>query len=114
AGTRHGFTVESQTTITNQGERISSSAVREALIQGDFATAETLLGHPYSISGHVVHGQKLGRTIGFPTLNLRVPHNRSAVSGIYVVQVHGLAEQPLPGVASIGVRPTVDDSGRVL
>src|SRR5690606_24309095 len=68
----------------------------------------------YSISGHVVHGKKLGRTIGFPTLNLRVSHNRPAVSGIYVVQVHGLAEQPLPGVASIGVRPTVDDSGRVL
>ncbi|GGC10113.1 riboflavin biosynthesis protein [Oxalicibacterium flavum] len=114
AGEKYGFTVESQPTVTSSGTRISSSAVREALMHGDFATAETLLGHPYSISGHVVHGKKLGRTIGFPTLNLRVSHNRPAVSGIYVVQVHGLADQPLPGVASIGVRPTVDDSGRVL
>jgi riboflavin kinase/FMN adenylyltransferase len=73
-----------------------------------------LLGHPYTISGHVIHGQKLGRTIGFPTLNLRVAHKHPALTGIFVVRVHGLAEQPLPGVASIGVRPTVDDSGRVL
>ncbi|WP_293780584.1 bifunctional riboflavin kinase/FAD synthetase [uncultured Oxalicibacterium sp.] len=115
AGAEFGFTVESHATVTTSGGmRVSSSAVREALVAGDFAAAEALLGHPYSISGHVVHGQKLGRTIGFPTLNLRVPHNRPAVSGIYIVQVHGLEEQPLPGVASIGVRPTVDDSGRVL
>jgi riboflavin kinase/FMN adenylyltransferase len=61
----------------------------------------------------VIHGQKLGRTLGFPTLNLRVPH-RPALSGIFIVQVHGLGEQPLPAVASLGVRPTVEDSGRVL
>jgi riboflavin kinase/FMN adenylyltransferase len=66
------------------------------------------------MSGHVVHGQKLGRNLGYPTLNLRVAHKRPALSGIFVVQVHGLAQQPLPGVASMGVRPTVDDSGRVL
>jgi len=66
------------------------------------------------MSGHVVHGQKLGRTIGFPTLNMRIGHKRPALSGIYVVQVHGLAAAPLPAVASLGVRPTVDDSGRVL
>ncbi|GGI18275.1 bifunctional riboflavin kinase/FAD synthetase [Oxalicibacterium faecigallinarum] len=114
ASVEYGFTVESQPTVTNGGERISSSAVREALLAGDLSAAETLLGHPYSISGHVVHGQKLGRTIGFPTLNLRITHNRPAVSGIFVVQVHGLDAKPLPGVASIGVRPTVDDSGRVL
>jgi len=114
AGKRYGFTVETQATITNGGLRVSSSAVREALAAGDFAQAEALLGHPYSISGHVVHGKKLGRTIGFPTLNLRVAHKHPAVSGIYVVQVRGLEDKPLPGVASIGVRPTVDDSGRVL
>ncbi|MGV7208992.1 bifunctional riboflavin kinase/FAD synthetase [Oxalobacteraceae bacterium A2-2] len=113
AGQRHGFQVETLPTVMNGDTRISSSAVRAALSQGDFLHAEALLGHPYSMSGHVVHGQKLGRTLGFPTLNLRVPH-RPALAGIFVVQVHGLAEHPLPAVASLGVRPTVDDSGRVL
>jgi riboflavin kinase/FMN adenylyltransferase len=113
AGQHHGFQVETLPTVMNGDTRISSSAVRAALSQGDFLHAEALLGHPYSMSGHVVHGQKLGRTLGFPTLNLRVPH-RPALAGIFVVQVHGLAERPLPAVASLGVRPTVDDSGRVL
>jgi riboflavin kinase/FMN adenylyltransferase len=106
--------VEALPTVTNAGTRISSSAVRSALTQGDFAQAETLLGHPYAVSGHVIHGKKLGRTIGFPTVNLRVAHKHPALSGIYVVQVHGLESEALPGVASIGVRPTIDDSGRVL
>ncbi len=114
AGREFGFTVESLPAVLNVGQRISSSAVRAALAEGDFVHAEQLLGHPYTMSGHVVHGQKLGRTIGYPTLNLRVPHQRSALTGIFVVQVHGLADRPLPGVASIGVRPTVDDSGRIL
>ncbi|RBA23766.1 bifunctional riboflavin kinase/FAD synthetase [Herminiimonas fonticola] len=114
AGKQYGFHVESQPTVTSSGARISSSAVRKALAQGDFAEAEVLLGHPYAMSGHVIHGKKLGRTIGFPTLNLRVAHKHPALSGIYIVQVHGLADEALPGVASIGIRPTVDDSGRVL
>ncbi|TFW08300.1 bifunctional riboflavin kinase/FAD synthetase [Oxalobacteraceae bacterium OM1] len=114
AGKQYGFDVQALPTVTNNGERISSSAVRAALAQSDFALAAQLLGHPYAISGHVVHGKKLGRTIGFPTLNLRVAHKRPALSGIFIVQVHGLADQPLPGVASLGVRPTVEDSGRVL
>lgn len=114
AGKQHGFQVETLPTVTNDGHRVSSSAVRSALAVGDFAQARQLLGHPYTISGHVVHGRKLGRTIGYPTLNLRVAHKRPALSGIFVVQVHGIDSQPLPGVASLGVRPTVDDSGRVL
>jgi riboflavin kinase/FMN adenylyltransferase len=114
AGKRLGFHVEALPTVTNEGVRISSSAVRAALAQGDFEHARQLLGHPYSVSGHVVHGKKLGRTIGFPTLNLRVAHKRPALLGIFVVQVHGLADHPLPGVASIGIRPTVEDAGRVL
>lgn len=114
AGKKYGFHVEAMPTVTNDGMRISSSAVRAALAQSDFALAAQLLGHPYAISGHVMHGKKLGRTIGFPTMNLRIAHKRPALSGIFVVQVHGLEEQPLPGVASIGVRPTVEDSGRVL
>jgi len=113
AGERYGFHVETLPTVMNGTTRISSSAVRAALAEGDFVRAEALLGHPYAMSGHVIHGQKLGRTLGFPTLNLRVPH-RPALMGIFIVQVHGLAEQPLPAVASLGVRPTVDDSGRVL
>jgi len=114
AGKRHGFAVESLATVTCDGQRISSSAVRAALAASDFAQAERLLGHPYRISGRVTHGQKLGRTLGFPTMNLRIAHKRPAVTGIFVVQVHGLAPEPLPAVASLGVRPTVDDSGRVL
>ncbi|MFZ6875118.1 bifunctional riboflavin kinase/FAD synthetase [Undibacterium sp. Di27W] len=114
AGQRFGFSVETLPSVQNKGVRISSSAVRLALASGDFDEAEALLGHPYRISGHVVHGQKLGRTIGFPTLNLRIAHHRPALNGIFIVQVHGLADQPLPAVASLGVRPTVDDSGRVL
>ncbi len=114
AGKKYGFHVEALPAITNDGQRISSSAVRNALATGDFALVAQLLGHPYSVSGHVIHGKKLGRTIGFPTLNLRVAHKRPALSGIFVVQVHGLADHPLPGVASFGVRPTIEDSGRVL
>ena len=114
AGQKYGFEVHSMPTVTNAGVRISSSAVRAALAEGDFELARQLLGHPYAISGHVVHGKKLGRTIGFPTLNMRVGHKHPALSGIFVVQVHGLGDAPLPAVASLGVRPTVDDSGRVL
>ena len=114
AGKQYGFEVESLPTVTNEGVRISSSAVRSALAQGDLMHAKQLLGHTYAISGHVVHGRKLGRSIGFPTMNLRVVHKRPALSGIFVVQVQGLANQLLPGVASLGVRPTVEDSGRVL
>jgi riboflavin kinase / FMN adenylyltransferase len=94
-------------------QRVSSSAVRAALAAGDFVRTRELLGHSYAMSGHVIHGQKLGRTLGFPTLNLRVAH-RPALAGVFVVQVHGLAGQPMPGVASLGMRPTVDDSGRML
>ncbi|MTW10993.1 bifunctional riboflavin kinase/FAD synthetase [Pseudoduganella eburnea] len=113
AGKQYGFEVEVLPTVRNGETRVSSSAVRAALAEGDFQHAQALLGHPYSISGHVIHGAKLGRDIGFPTLNLRVPH-RPALSGIFIVQVHGLGGKPLPAVASLGVRPTVEDAGRVL
>jgi riboflavin kinase/FMN adenylyltransferase len=89
--------------------------VREALAAGDMARTARLLGRPYSISGHVVHGRKLGRELGFRTLNLRFPSHRPAAQGIFVVAVHGLvAGRELAGVASLGVRPTVEDEGRVL
>lgn len=113
AGRRYGFQAETLSAVMHGERRISSSAVREALKEADFAATQQLLGHPYVMSGHVIHGQKLGRTLGFPTLNLRVAH-RPALCGIFVVQVHGLAAQPLPAVASLGVRPTVEDAGRML
>ncbi|RXZ38116.1 bifunctional riboflavin kinase/FAD synthetase [Oxalobacteraceae bacterium CAVE-383] len=114
AGRHYGFEVITMPTVMNEGMRVSSSSVRAALAAGDFVQTRQLLGHPYSISGHVVHGQKLGRSLGFPTLNMRFRHRHPALDGIFVVQVHGLEDQPLPGVASLGARPTVDDSGRIL
>jgi riboflavin kinase/FMN adenylyltransferase len=113
AGKAYGFEVLTLPAVLHGEQRISSSAVRAALAQGDFDATGELLGHPYEISGHVLHGAKLGRSLGFPTLNLRVTH-RPALSGVFVVQVHGLAERPLPAVASLGVRPTVEDNGRML
>lgn len=113
-GSLKGFDVARMMSYEVHGLRVSSSAVREALSQGDMNRAASLLGRPYSISGHVVHGRKLGRDLGFRTLNLRFPSHRPAAQGIFVVQVHGLTDRPLPGVASLGVRPTVEDAGRVL
>jgi riboflavin kinase/FMN adenylyltransferase len=113
-GEAAGFEVARMMSYEVHGLRVSSSAVREALAHGDMPRTAALLGRPYSISGHVVHGQKLGRELGFRTLNLRFAHAKSAAQGIFVVQVNGLGDQPLPGVASLGVRPTVEDSGRVL
>jgi len=78
------------------------------------ARVATLLGRPYTVSGHVVHGAKLGRSLDCRTLNVRFGHDKPATSGIFVVRTHGLAEQALDGVASLGVRPTVEDAGRVL
>ena len=114
AGSNQGFDVARMMSYEVHGLRVSSSAVRDALAAGDMQRAESLLGRAYSISGHVVHGRKLGRELGFRTLNLRFGHPRPAASGIFVVQVHGLAPLPLQGVASLGVRPTVEDAGRVL
>ncbi len=113
AGRHFGFEVDTLPTVMHAEQRVSSSAVRAALAVGDFTRAKHLLGHGYAMSGHVIHGAKLGRTLGFPTLNLRVAH-RPALSGIFVVQVHGLAEGPLPAVASLGVRPSVEQAGRML
>jgi riboflavin kinase / FMN adenylyltransferase len=114
AGDAAGFDVARMMSYEVHGLRVSSSAVREALAAGDMKRAEALLGRPYSISGHVIHGRKLGRELGFRTLNLRFAHSRPAASGIFVVQVHGLAHRRLRGVASLGVRPSVEDAGRVL
>ena len=114
AGSAHGFDVARMLSYEVHGLRVSSSAVRDALAAGDMPRAQALLGRPYTISGHVLHGRKLGRDLGYRTLNLRFPHARPATHGVFAVQVHGLAEQALPGVASLGVRPTVEQAGPVL
>jgi riboflavin kinase/FMN adenylyltransferase len=111
----HGaFELEVMPTVSHDGERISSTAVRKALAAGDLQCASTLLDRPYAISGRVLHGRKVGRSLGFPTLNLKIDHSRPALQGIFAVHVHGVAEHPVAGVASIGSRPTLDDAGRWL
>ncbi|MGZ5235342.1 MAG: bifunctional riboflavin kinase/FAD synthetase, partial [Caldimonas sp.] len=123
AGAAQGFDVARMMSYEVHGARVSSSAVRAALAAGDMKRVEALLGRSYSVSGHVIHGAKLGRALGesapgrgdgFRTLNLRFHHPRPAASGVFVVRVHGLDAAPLEGVASLGRRPTIDDSGRVL
>ncbi len=114
AGSALGFDVARMMSYEVHGLRVSSSAVREALAAGDMARTAALLGRPYSISGHVLHGRKLGRELGFRTLNLRFAHHRPAAMGIFVARVRGLTASPLAAVASLGVRPTVEDAGRVL
>jgi riboflavin kinase/FMN adenylyltransferase len=107
AGARHGFEVETASDVLFEGVRVSSSAVRAALEAGDLSAAERLLGHPYTISGRVAHGPKLGRKLGFPTANI-VLRRPPPLSGIFVVEVDGLAAGSRSGVASIGRRPTVN------
>ncbi len=114
AGASSGFDVARMMSYEVHGLRVSSSAVREALAAGDMARTAALLGRPYSISGHVLHGRKLGRELGVPTLNLRFDHARPAAGGVFAVRVLGLADAPLPGVASLGVRPTIEHAGRQL
>jgi riboflavin kinase/FMN adenylyltransferase len=118
AGTQKGFDVARMNSYEVHGLRVSSSAVRSALAEGRMDDAARLLGHPYHISGHVLHGRKLGRELGFKTLNLRFTHWKPAASGIFAVLVHGLDAQPLRGVANLGVRPSLDptdvNGGRVL
>ena len=118
AGRLSGFDVARMNSYEVQSTRVSSSAVRQALANGDMAQAASLLGRQYSISGHVVHGRKLGRDLGFRTLNLRFSHWNPAASGIFAVHVFGLADLPLMGVANLGIRPSIDSNdvngGRVL
>ncbi|WP_373783257.1 bifunctional riboflavin kinase/FAD synthetase, partial [Delftia acidovorans] len=127
AGQRQGFDVARMNSYEVHGLRVSSTHVRAALAEGRMQDAARLLGHPYTISGHVVHGRKLGRSLaesrqgagdGFRTLNLRFNHWKPAASGIFAVLVHGLNERPLRGVANLGVRPSLDptdvNGGRVL
>jgi len=117
AGERHGFTVEAMQSVIVDGERVSSSGVREALEHGELARAERLLGRPYAIDGRIVHGQKLGRRLGFATANILIKHDRPPLRGVFAVEVKGLGgpgSAPLAGVANLGVRPSADRQTRPL
>jgi riboflavin kinase/FMN adenylyltransferase len=107
AGAVSGFSVEAMSSVTVDGERASSSAVRKALAAGDMAQAASLLGRPYVIDGNVRHGDKIGRQLGFATANIRIKHNPLPMSGVFAVEVAGLGDKPLPGVANLGIRPTL-------
>jgi riboflavin kinase/FMN adenylyltransferase len=107
AGQQQGFGVEAMHTIQIDGERASSSAVRAALAAGNLEHAGQLLGRPYSISGRVVHGNKVGRKIGWPTANIQLKRKRIALTGVFAATVSGIDKRHLPGAASLGVRPTL-------
>lgn len=108
AGRAHGFGVEQLAPFIVDGVRVSSTAVRERLEFADYSGAARLLGRPYRMTGRVVHGRQLGRALGFPTANLRLMRRKPPVWGISAVWVHGIDSRPLPGVASLGTRPTVN------
>jgi riboflavin kinase / FMN adenylyltransferase len=107
AGRERSFGVEAMHTVDLGGERISSSAIRGALLDGDLEHAARLLGRPYVISGRVGHGDKIGRTLGFPTANIHLRRKRLPLTGVFAVTVAGIDASPLPGAASLGVRPTL-------
>ena len=112
-GSQAGFDVDALDTERLGAERISSTAVREALAAGDLARARTLLGHEYFMMGRVVYGRQLGRTLDAPTLNIPLRRYRAALEGVFAVTVDGLGETR-EGVANIGVRPTVDGKAPML
>lgn len=111
SGSQLGFAVYPVPKVEIGGQRVSSTAVREALAAGELAQAKALLGRDYSISGLVVHGDKLGRELGYPTANVQMHHDKPPLTGIYAVKLR-LLQKELPGVASLGVRPTVKNDGK--
>jgi riboflavin kinase/FMN adenylyltransferase len=108
AGRARGFGVEQIPPYVFDSVRVSSTVIRERLWLGNFAGAAHLLGRPYRMIGRVAHGRKLGRTLGFPTANVRIGRRKPPLWGVAAVRVHGIAAAALPGVASLGTRPTVD------
>ena len=111
---RFGFMVDETETLMINGERVSSTRIRESIQQGDFEKAAELLGRPYSLSGRIAHGQKLGRELGYPTINIKMGDKTLIVKGIFAVNVKGLDNRVLEGVASIGTRPTVNGVDTIL
>ena len=114
AGECYGFQVEDIDCVTLAGERVSSSAVRAALAEGQMEHAGRLLGRPYSIDGRVVHGKKMGRHFGFATANIRIKHDKPPLMGVFAVEAHGLQDGPHQGVANLGFRPSANQVTRPL
>ncbi|NOY72868.1 MAG: bifunctional riboflavin kinase/FAD synthetase, partial [Gammaproteobacteria bacterium] len=114
AGERSGFQVARMPSFHADGVRISSTRIRQALKDGEMAVAEQFLGHPYRVSGRVVQGDQRGRTLGFPTANIRLQRTVVALNGVFVVAVFGLIPEPIYGVANIGNRPTVNGTETLL
>ncbi len=108
AGLEHGFQVADNHSHILHGERVSSTRIRDALAQGQLEAAAALLGRPYGVCGRVAHGDKRGRKLGFPTANIHLHRITTPLSGVYAVVLHGVASEPLPGVANVGRRPTVN------
>jgi len=108
AGRALDYTVEQVASVMVEGIRVSSTAIRDVLAAGDVARATALLGRPYRMSGRVIRGRRVGRSLGYATANVDLRRRQSAVAGIYAVRVHGLPEGPVNGVASVGTRPTFD------
>ena len=108
AGKQYGFDVVSTQSFCLKSIRVSSTEVRKALVQNQLSLVSQMLGRRYSISGRVSHGRKIGRTLGFPTANVPLKRNVSPISGVYIVEVHGISDAPIGGVANIGHQPTVD------
>jgi len=113
-GAEHGFVAHEISPMLVDGARISSSAIRTLLAAGDLDAAALLLGRPYAIAGKVVRGQQLGRKLGYPTANLRLGGKTPALGGIYATRVHGTGIAAWPSVASLGTRPTIDGTERLL
>ena len=112
-GKINGTEVIANQTVSHHGKRVSSTRIREALLQSNFDLAAELLGRPYTFSGKVVYGKQLRRTIGIPTANLWIPKQRLPIAGVYAVKCL-LAEKSYDGIANMGIRPTVDGSKPVL
>jgi riboflavin kinase/FMN adenylyltransferase len=111
SGNRLGFSVQNTASIAVDGERVSSTLIREALAAGDCGRAAMLLGHPYEIAGRVRHGDARGRELGFPTANVALHRLRSPLAGVFAVEIHGangVSGEVLTGVANVGRRPTVN------
>ncbi len=114
AGAQYGFAVAPMHTFNVDGMRVSSTRIREALAAGDLAGAARLLGRGFRMSGRVAHGDKRGRTIGVPTANIHLHRKVTPVRGVYVVEMLGLEDKPLAGVANVGTRPTVEGTRTLL
>ena len=114
AGDEHDFPVVNMHTFDIKGARVSSTRIRDALASGDLAAAEALLGRQFRMSGRVAHGDKRGRQIGFPTANIHLHRAATPVSGVFAVEMFGLPHEPVPGIANVGTRPTVDGTRTLL